>query len=57
MKLIDVTGEDELVPVCPSHKHVALKSETIKTVTGEVVGYWRCPVDNKVYREDTPYRR
>jgi len=57
MKLLDVTGEDELVPVCPNHKHVALKSETIKTVTGEVVGYWRCPVDNKVYREDTPYRR
>lgn len=56
MKMIDITGKDPLVPVCPNHKNVALIPENRSKVGGELFGFWRCPIDNKVYREDTPYR-
>lgn len=56
MKLVDVTGKDPMVPVCPVHKNVALKPEKRSKVGGEIFGYWRCPVDDRVYIEDTPRR-
>lgn len=51
MKLIDVTGKVPLVPACPSHKHVALIPEPrAGAKMAKIIGYWRCPIDNKVYQ-------
>lgn len=53
MKLIDVTGKEDLVPECPKHKGIALIPESRPKIGGEVFGYWRCPTDNRVYRPDS----
>lgn len=58
MRYVDVTGKVPLVPACPSHKHVALIPEPrTGAKMSRIVGYWRCPIDNKVYQsvpEGTP---
>ena len=54
MTLIDVTGQEKLVPACPVHPGVALIPYSIPKLQGEILGYWRCPVGHKVYRDDSP---
>ncbi len=54
MKLVNVTGKHPLVPACPKHGGVALMHEMRVITGGEQAGYWRCPIDNAVYREDSP---
>ena len=59
MILVDVTGEHPLVPVCPKHRKVALvpekrpKSFPMEGKANEVGGFWRCPIDNRIYIFDT----
>jgi len=53
MTIIDVTGKEPLVPVCPYHSGIALIPYSIPKLQGEMVGYWRCPVGHKVFREDS----
>jgi hypothetical protein len=55
-KLVNATGKHPLVPCCPSHTSVALIPEQRQGVypnTNPVVGFWRCPIDNKVYVDET----
>lgn len=48
----NVTGVHKLVPACPSHKSIALTLEERYGLGGKrVSGFWRCPVDNKVYQD------
>jgi len=52
MPLVDVTGKDPSVPVCPKHNDIALIHESKPSMFkqgSDVRGYWRCPVDNRVY--------
>lgn len=54
-KMIDVTGKHVLVPACPKHKDYALIPEPRPTIGGkQAMGFWRCPIDNKVYTEELP---
>ena len=53
--LVDVTGKVPEVPECPKHKGVALIPEERPTHSeGTVRGYWRCPTDNHVYKQQVP---
>ena len=53
MKLVNATGKLPEVPACPNHAHVALMFEERYGNGGKLqLGYWRCPVDNKVYVSD-----
>lgn len=56
MTLVDLTGKDPLVPECPKHKGVALIPELRITAGVERSGYWRCPIDNRVFGEEGPFK-
>lgn len=51
-KFVNVTGKVPLVPSCPGHPSVGLIPEPRPGLGGKLIaGFWRCPVDNKVYQE------
>lgn len=55
LNLQDATGKHPDVPVCPDHPKVALIHELRYRDGGkQAAGFWRCPVDNKVYVDYKP---
>lgn len=57
MKLVNATGKLPECPSCPNHTSVALMFETRYGNGGKIqLGYWRCPVDNKVYVDESFFK-
>jgi hypothetical protein len=55
MTFVNSTGKHPLCPECPNHKGVALIPEPRPTTGGKMsAGFWRCPIDNKVYIDEQP---